>query len=75
MMTVYIRYNVHSLSGLLVMATKLFFKRKYPMASEVVTLHYKKCYVDRGWYCPQSVQCPSLLGHKVGGAVVVPPPT
>jgi len=55
MMTVYIRYNVHSLSGLLVMATKLFFKRKYPMASEVVTLHYKKCYVDRGWYCPQSV--------------------
>jgi hypothetical protein len=43
------------------------------MTSEVVTFNCKKCYVDRGWYCPESFYYPSLLDHKVGSAIVVPP--
>jgi len=41
------------------------------VASEVVTLHCKKCYVDISWYRPESFYCLPLLDHKVGGVDVI----
>jgi hypothetical protein len=60
MMSVYIRYHVHSLSGLLVTAMKLFVKGNIPWHLKLLL-----CIVEsvmlRGWYCAESFYCLSLL--------------
>jgi hypothetical protein len=73
MMSVYFRYHVHSLSGLLVTAMKLFVQGNIPWPLKLLLCIAKKCYVDRGWYCPESFYYPLLLHRKVGDVVVVPP--
>ena len=72
-MSLYIRYHVHSLSGLLGTATKLFVKGHISWRLKLLLCIAKNVLLTEVGTVLSLFYYPSLLDNKVGGAVVVPP--